>query len=230
MEVTSKFENCNYKNPSLMEFGAESKIKLRITFPNHIPSSQSRNMIKEEAIEIIKNETKKYEWIIFGPIWVELTWFLDATNRQETDTTGDLDNITKPILDSLAGADGIFIDDSQTKSIYTRWLSKNAVIPEQILEIEIEYINEDTLTKDGLHFIQYNGPMCFPINLNPQDNEELEIITMFAEAKKMQRKVSGDLLANHGVNIESMLVAVQKDFHRTRLNGFQADKIFRLNI
>jgi Holliday junction resolvase RusA-like endonuclease len=228
MTISIKMENCSYDEPAIIEESMDTTINLRISFPGQIPTAQSKNTVKATIIQLVQSELTKFRWICFGPAWIELTWFLDAADKQETDAMGDLDNITKPILDALTGLEGIIVDDSQIKSIYTRWLAKNAALREQILEISIQILNEEVLQKDKAYFIQYHNAMCFAVDLNPLDDKELKAIKLFAQAKLMQRSFS-DNLQKLGADVRLPLVASQKDFHRTRLSKMPPGRIFRLS-
>src|ERR1700761_4816231 len=160
MTINTTFDNCDFESAGLAVGGEESAVNLRVTFPAHIPTVQSKAVVKQQLIDLLHTEMAKFTWISFGPVWLELTWFINATDRQESDAIGDLDNITKPILDSLTGMQGILVDDTQIKSIYTRWLAKNSATKESILKISIRFINNDVLKKEKLHFVQYHTAMC----------------------------------------------------------------------
>lgn len=228
MSINLEFENCNYHEPVLNPESMDTIINLKVSFTGQIPTAQSKNTVKATILHLIQSELSKVTWICLGPIWVELTWFLDASNRQESDVVGDLDNITKPILDSLTGLEGIIIDDSQIKSIYTRWLANTLASNEQVLEISIRLLNEEALQKSKLYFIQYHNAMCFAIDLNPFDENELQAIKQFAHSKLTQRSNSENLLQEHRVDVRLHLIVSQKDFHRTRLTKIPANKIFKL--
>lgn len=227
MNLTLKTENCSYDNPCLTDLSSASKVMLSISFPNQIPTSQSKDKVKKTIIKLIQDELTKFKWISFGAVWIELTWFLDSADRQESTAIGDLDNITKPILDALNGFSGIIVDDTQTKSIYTRWLAKRESIQEHILEISIEIINDDVLEKERAYFIQYFNAMCFIIDLNPYDENELKAIKLFASAKRLQRGLATNIKAA-GAEGMGLLIGSQKDFHRTRLSGVPNSRIFQL--
>ena len=95
--------------------------------------------------------------------------------KQETDKIGDIDNISKPIQDALIGPSGILIDDAQIAGLYTSWISRNGIIVDNILRIDIRFNNDNTLLKKNLKFIQYNNAICMPFNIDLND-----IISLFA--------------------------------------------------
>ena len=91
-------------------------------------------------------------------------------------------------------------------------------------------MNEDVVEKAKAYFVQYSGPMCFAIDLNPHDTEQRKAIELFAEAKLLQRGLSSALQHQHGFDLRFPLVASQKDFHRTRLSKIPSSRIFNLGV
>ncbi|MCI5130534.1 MAG: RusA family crossover junction endodeoxyribonuclease [Candidatus Electrothrix sp. EH2] len=72
--------------------------------------------------------------------------------RYETDTSADIDNIIKPLLDSLCGPSGILIDDNQVQCVTCYWLDTSDYESEKI-NISIDYIDDEYISKEGLIFI-----------------------------------------------------------------------------
>jgi len=136
MKIKIETENCDFDNHFLTEESADSKVILNIEM-NRIASLQSRKEIRNEITKLIKNELSKFKWIISGSVLVEFAWYLNAIERQETDRIGDIDNISKPIQDSLTGSNGILIDDAQIRGLYSFWMSRNELISDNLLKIEI---------------------------------------------------------------------------------------------
>lgn len=91
-----------------------------------------------------------FNWICAGQVNLQLLWHLHETERQETDKTGDMDNITKPIIEALTGRDGLLIDDSQGGSMHTFWNSRNHETEKDILQISLEFNDDECLRKEDL--------------------------------------------------------------------------------
>jgi Holliday junction resolvase RusA-like endonuclease len=227
LRITMDFKNCSLSDSNPDPYSVDGEVILSITFPKVIPTVQSRNSVKERMTELIRKELSKIEWLIYGPIFLRLGWFLDSTDRQELDASGDLDNITKQLIDSLTGLEGIFVDDSQTKSILTEWITKNASVP-NTLHLSIGFLSEETVRKDKAYFIQYANAMSFVIELDPNDQVELEQIKLFASAKKNLRNTSDIFSKVLNTDVRSMLVGSQKYFHMTRLGNIPNNRKFRL--
>jgi Holliday junction resolvase RusA-like endonuclease len=105
VKISLRTKNCDLQQWYVIEELADSEIVLEMEF-DQIVSVQSRNEKKTEICEAIQNELSKFEWIVAGSVNVELLWYLHGIERQETDKVGDIDNITKPILDALTGSKG----------------------------------------------------------------------------------------------------------------------------
>jgi len=228
MEVNLTFRNCDDQNANPDPYSVEGEVLINIAFPDKIPTVQSRNQVKQEMAAVMQQAMSKVAWIAIGPVWVELTWYIDAAHRQETDVVGDLDNISKQVVDSLTGLGGLFVDDSQMKSFSSCWLAKNQSFAGQRLSISVRFLSDETLLKDKLFFIQYSEAMCFAIDLDPNVESELKAIKLFAEAKMVYRDTSRIFQEQHNVDLRFELIASQKDFHRTRLRSIPAERIFRL--
>lgn len=156
MKIQVETVNCTlHKYYDIEEF-ADSQIKITLRF-DKIISRQSRKASIDQLSALIKSELSQFKWIIVGSILVDLTWYLNAVERQETDKIGDIDNITKPIIDSLSGEKGIFIDDSQINGLYSSWMTRNDIYEDNVLVIQIKFNNDYVLYKENLKFVQYSN-------------------------------------------------------------------------
>lgn len=219
MNISIKTDNCDLKNWYLIEESANSEVSLKLEI-EQIVSVQSRNEKKIEICRAIQDELSKFTWIVAGSVNVEFVWYLHGVDRQETDKVGDIDNITKPILDSLTGARGILIDDSQIGSLHTFWQSRNENTTFNILYVRISINNDTCLEKENLHFIQYAGPVCLPINID--FNNPISILGALVVVKARKRhRIAARKIREIGGNVDRMLVNSDWDIHRTRLNGFE---------
>lgn len=223
MNISITTDNCDLKKWYLIEESANSEIILKLEI-EQIVSVQSRNEKKTEICRAIQEELSKFAWIIAGSVNVEFTWYLHGVDRQETDKVGDIDNITKPILDALTGARGILIDDSQIGSLHTFWQSRNENTTFNVLYIRISINNDTCLEKKNLHFIQYAGPVCLPINID--FNEPVSILAaLFLVKTRRKHRAAARKIRDLGGNADRMFVNSDWDIHRTRLNGFEKDSV-----
>lgn len=221
MKISTTTENCNYDKYYMIEECADSIIHLELEF-TAIVSVQSRKQCKEEICSLIQSELSKFKWIISGSVNIDLVWYLNDIERQETDKVGDIDNITKPVLDSLTGLKGILIDDSQIGALYTFWMSRNESICDNILKIKISFNNDYCLEKQNLIFIKYSNAICLPVNVDPSDKKQLLGALLLVKSRQSQRKIAKVINNTH-------LIRSSWDFHRTRLGQFSNESIYSID-
>nr|WP_255593622.1 RusA family crossover junction endodeoxyribonuclease [Acidovorax sp. sic0104] len=191
---------------------------------DEIISTQSRAARRIELVQGIRNELSKFKWLISGSVQIELAWYLHSVERQDTDKVGDIDNITKPILDSLIGPQGVLIDDSQIGSIHTFWLSRNDQLSYNVLRLQVQFSNDDCLSKEQLKFIRYWDAMCIAINSDFSSLKSVFGACVVVLARRRHRRTA-KLMKALGAHADQYLITSTWDFHRTRLNSFPPETI-----
>ncbi|WP_230980694.1 RusA family crossover junction endodeoxyribonuclease [Burkholderia cepacia] len=182
-------------------------------------SSQSRAERKQELVQSIQQELSQFKWLISGSVQIEFAWYLHSIERQETDKVGDIDNITKPILDALTGPNGILIDDSQIGSVHTFWMSRNEQVTYSVLTLEIQFSNDDCLDKHNLVFIQYWNAMCIALNVDFTDQKSIFGALFVVRFRRWYRHMASRF-RGAGADFDRALIQSTWDFHRTRVGGF----------
>jgi Holliday junction resolvase RusA-like endonuclease len=225
--LTLHTSNCDAANYYKIEELASAELELRLEF-DRIVSIQSQKKVRDELCSAIQRKLLPFEWICAGPVNLELLWYLHGTQRQETDKVGDIDNITKPIIDSLTGERGLLIDDSQIGSLHTFCNSRNHLTQKDALYIRLQFNNDECLRKDNLVFVQYAGAVCLPINVNFNSIKEMIGALLVIRARLRHRRAA-DHLKRLGQDMDRMLVVSSWDVHRTRLGGFDNAKIYKLS-
>lgn len=226
VEIKLHTSNCRVDRHYLIEEIATASVTLELQF-DEIVSVQSRGERRKELVNSIQHELNKFTWLISGGVQVEFAWYLHGVERQETDKVGDIDNITKPILDALAGPKGILIDDSQIGSIHTFWISRNEQLTYSVLRLKIDFSNDDCLNKNNLFFIKYWGAMCIALNIDFSDKKSIFAACVIVQARKRHRRVAR-LIAVIGAYADHYLVNSVFDFHRTRVGGFPVNTILTI--
>ncbi|NMF61983.1 hypothetical protein DP113_10585 [Brasilonema octagenarum UFV-E1] len=227
MKISTQTENCSYDTQYLIEEITDSAIHINLAFKK-IVSVQSKRAYREQICNLSQGELSKFKWIISGCVNVDFTWYLHAVERQETDKVGDIDNITKPILDSLIGPNGVLIDDAQIRALYTYWLSHNELVEDNLLKIKISFNNDNCLEKSNLIFIQYANAICLPVNVEPTDHKQLLGALLLVKSRQRQRTAAKSIRFIGG-NVDNYLVLSPWDFHRTRLNEFPSSNIYSVS-
>lgn len=226
MKITVTTDNCTVDKHYLVEASASAEISIELEFEK-IVSMQSQKQRQKDLIALIHSELKKFEWLISESVNIEFVWYLDAVERQETDKVGDLDNITKPILDAFTGENGVLIDDAQIGSIHTYWQSRNELKADNVVNIKLSFNNDYCFNKSDLIFIQYEGAVCTPMNVDFNSHKSMYGALAVIKARKGQRKAASEI-KQLGGNADRFLVVSSYDVHRTRISGFNKSKIYTL--
>ncbi|ALV36088.1 hypothetical protein AS200_31620 [Streptomyces sp. CdTB01] len=90
---------------------------------------------------------------------VTLVWLIEESRRHQTHLVADLDNVMKPILDAVTGAEGIMIDDNQIQSIDASW-----VTPAGQTGFDLKFTaltSDDYVSREGLSFVEFSTDRCY---------------------------------------------------------------------
>lgn len=227
MEICITTTNCDYHNGFLINECADSSIKIELKF-DRITTRQSKKKVQDALTNRLRTELRKFEWLILGKLQIEIHWLLCPVERQETDKIGDLDNITKPIIDSLIGQNGVFVDDSQVNSIYSTWGWKNSIHSKNIAVLILYFNNDYTIKKDNLFFLQTGKAIYTPLNFNMNCKEHLQGVRDYLKASQEKRTQAYVFKSKLNVNVDRFLIYSEYEFHRTRLQGFDKNQIITL--
>ena len=225
--ITVRTSNCNQDTHYVIEELATASVTLELQF-EEIVSVQSQSARKRELVDAIHAELSRFRWLISGSVQIEFAWYLHGVERQETDKVGDIDNITKPILDALTGPKGILIDDAQVGSVHTFWMSRNEQLAYSVLKLEIQFSNDDCLDKHNLVFIRYWDAMCVALNVDFDDLRSVLGACVVVQARKRHRRLAR-LFRQLGAQVDRFFVSSTWDFHRTGLGSFPPKDILTLD-
>ncbi|WP_041635165.1 RusA family crossover junction endodeoxyribonuclease [Marinobacter sp. BSs20148] len=179
-------------------------------------SVQSKKAVREEYINAIREQLKEKKYLLTGDLILNVTWLLPAKNRYETDAKVDIDNCLKPIIDAFTGPDGFFIDDCQLRGLYICW--RNIESDNERLHFEFEFQADQYSLKEELAFIQLDGALCTPVNLNWPSAAKI----LWAGMLKTNQ-TSKNILEKLGVSYPEVagFLGGGQPFHRTRVNDFK---------
>jgi Holliday junction resolvase RusA-like endonuclease len=184
--------------------------------PGTPASVQSKKAVRDAYLTTIRNFFKGTKYLLTGEIILNVTWLLPTKSRFETDTKADIDNCLKPIIDAFTGPDGLFIDDCQLRGLYICW--RHITSDNERLLFEFEYQADQYTPKDELAFVQLDGALCTPVNLN-WPKETIKIWVEFLKTNQVHK----NMLENLGAPYPAVagFLGVSQPFHRTRVNGFK---------
>jgi Holliday junction resolvase RusA-like endonuclease len=185
------------------------------TLPGSPASVQSKKAVRESYLQSIRTRLKDIKYLLTGELMLDVTWFVPAKSRFETDAKADIDNCIKPIIDAFTGPEGLFIDDCQIRGLYICW--RHIESSNERLMFEFKFQADQYLSKEYLAFVQLSGGLCTPVNLNwPTPAKAL-----WAGMLKTNEK-SKEILEKLGASYPAVAgyLGGNQPFHRTRVNGF----------
>lgn len=215
-----KEDNTSHETPknSFEEPPIGGELWLRIDAS--IPSLQGKKEARVVFEEKIHELTRKYHYLFSGDIGLDITLQVHQSNRYESDASPDLDNFLKPLLDSLSGPDGIMIDDCQIRTLSINWISWAR--EDTRIEMLFRVIGDEYVKKQGLLFVQIEGPLCMPVDTTlPLEAQKILFSAMQAsfESRRHLAELDWDYYSS------SSVLPIQRRFHRTRINSFPVKSI-----
>lgn len=180
---------------------------------------------KTEVVAPLKAAVAPCSYLLSGDVKIEIQWWISARDRYESDNSADVDNIVKPILDSLCGPDGILIDDCQVQELVCYWSGGYENPHQQQVRIEVRYDPEEWVYKDGLVFLQVGRGVYLPMH----DNLPGSIVIQMAESfNSMFEDVRRMLDAGASPQSANQMKPSQRVFHRSKLDRFRRTTIEEL--
>jgi Holliday junction resolvase RusA-like endonuclease len=191
---------------------------IEIVVPAEPVSLQASARRKEELKNLIMNKTRDMEFMFLGDVSVEIEWQIHERVRYESDSSPDVDNIIKPILDAMCGPDGILVDDCQVQSITSSWIDWNR--DEQMVTIRLRRLLPVTWAiKRGLVFIRFDNNLCLPISTNELPPAGI-LAFLYAHKSKIDFR---QRLLDAGVDYyqAQLVMPGQRLFHYSKLRVFR---------
>lgn len=166
--------------------------------------------------EAVRSLVADVPFVIVGDVRLTVEWFVSLQDRYETDATPDVDNILKPLLDSLSGRHGLLVDDCQVQSVSSSWLDANAQGQQQHT-VSLNYDADDAWPRELLSFVQVGNGLCFPYRTDTPA-AALQMILSHLEMVLEKRAKMLDLGVSH--SDASRIMPIQRFFHRSRVRDF----------
>jgi len=133
--------------------------QIQICIESSPVSSQNKSSVKQEFKTEMHKVTSQCEYIITSTCWVAIDHYCQYIKRMKNPGVYDVDNIIKPILDSLVGLNGVLIDDVVVDRVTVNWIDTPH---DDYLEIDIQYPDLLYTKKSELVFIKSKSGWCFP--------------------------------------------------------------------
>ena len=200
----------------MKDIGAQTKNdRIELSFSLGPVSQQARAETKATFQNEIRKVLGTSQFLLSGDVQIEVEWLISEQVRYESDRAPDVDNILKPLLDSLGGPGGIMIDDNQVQNVSCSWLDWDK--EGEALRVTLRFRPDEWIPKKGLVFVQFDRGLCLPIPAWGKGGRALD----WLEAYKSLLAARGDA-ERQGLPYywAKMIMPQQRVFHRTRLGAF----------
>jgi len=187
-------------------------------------SQQASSESKKALRHAIRRVLGTAQYLLTGDIRVEVKWSISEQVRYETDRAPDVDNILKPLLDSLVGPNGIIIDDNQVQHVSCSWTDWKREGEE--LTVALHFISDEWLPKKGLIFVQFDRGICLPIPASASEDQCLDLLEAYKSLLLSRADADSQGLPYTWAKV---IMPKQRVFHRTRLGQFlvESEEKFR---
>ena len=189
-------------------------------------SQQAKSQTKKPLKKSIQQKIKNLQYTLTGDLKIEIRWMVYPKHRYESHKAVDIDNIIKPILDSLAGPYGLMVDDTQIQDIGCYWMDWTDQEKHRI-DIKVKHSPDEFLKKQGLEFMEIKSGLCLPISIwfengvEYSDDKAFKAKKIIAETWKKQFELS-DKCEKDGLDWHSasFVRPIQRLFHKNKLLGW----------
>ncbi len=197
------------------DFLAEGIIVLHL--PIEPVSLQASRKKKEIITSEIHKITSRFSFMLLGDVRIDIEWHIHPQKRYESDSSADVDNILKPIVDALSGSKGIIVDDCQVQAISCHWVDWNR--DEQHITITIQMLDNDAWwLRYGLVFVHMGKGLCYPIVLEGIAPEEAlhTIVSLESRIAKREKRMA----EGNSYHFAQRSMPLQRIFHISRVKEF----------
>lgn len=189
--------------------------EMEIVIPGAPVSVQAKKAIRDAYLGTIKSALSRFQFILTGQLTLDITWFVSAKSRYETDAKSDIDNCLKPILDAFTGPKGLFIDDCQMKGLYICW--RHIESDNERLSFQFRFDPDQWCEKTGIAFIRLGNGLCSHVSLTwpkPIRAAWVQAMRSGESQREILEQLGAPYLAIAG------LTGGSQPFHATRTGGF----------
>ncbi|WP_406311990.1 RusA family crossover junction endodeoxyribonuclease [Streptomyces sp. NBC_00114] len=201
-------------NFDVQEFRDHGRVDIRSTVdPISLQADPHRKRLFKDALaSAVQRGTRG---VFTHDVELNLVWFIEESRRYQTHLVADLDNILKPILDAVTGADGIMIDDNQIQSIRVSWVTPG---PQTGFELEFTALmGDDYVSREGLSFVEFSADRCYIL---PQAERPVQVVLVQAYRANLAayQKMLGEGISE---SVAQMALPSTRPFPRARLGKFE---------
>ncbi len=199
--MTSQYERSQFDSLELTLSG--------IDLPSIQSKKQARGLLDVEMRKLLG----RYKYILTGDASLEIEWLGDERMRYDTGRSRDVDNVIKPLIDSLYGPDRIIVDDNQIHHVGVSWIDHH----DSVVNIRLSFPASDQwIPRDQIAFIHLYDNLYIPLDSGWPGRAKRVALKMLSAGRRLYRKNVED----HGYDAAKYLRPTQRLFHRGRISGF----------
>ena len=151
-----------------------------------------------------------------GEVEVVITLQVHERERYEGIFSPDVDNIIKPLLDTMCGPKGILVNDCQVQSVRCSWIDWTRT--NHNLLIEIHHEPDAWIPKKDLVWVEFANKLCMPLNTDAKPAVKEAMLSMW----QRMFSVREELLKRGADYYEALaIMPIQRPFFKPRLKGFK---------
>lgn len=175
-----------------------------------LPSIQSKKRARELFDVRMAEILAPYQYILTGNLSLDVQWLGDWRHRYDTDRSRDVDNVIKPLLDSLCGPTRLIVDDNQLHSIHIDWIDHHK---EKII-LQFRYSGNDYwVPKNGIAFIHLYDHLHTAVDLTLTRKQRMAYLAALNAGRKGYKRL--DALC--GWSVARRIRPCERLYHRGRL-------------
>lgn len=141
-----------------IKHASESEVTVEYYFPPVVFRNKNQ---KDEFKRRVREALMKLPFYYIGEIELRITYYLDE-NQRYSSLGGDMDNYVKLLSDSIAGVEGIIIDDIQIQSLKVQWI--NIWDNNPYFEVTIIPLMPDEVINKPIIFLEMPNGYYYPFN------------------------------------------------------------------
>ena len=135
-------------------------------------SHQADSHVTAPFIQHVKDGLRTPRFLLSGNVRLTVEWWASEQERYEKDRSPDIDNILKPLIDSLRGPEGLIIDDNQIQTVTCSW--RDSQTQAQRLDVLLQFDEGEWVPKEKLVFVRFQKGLCLPIPGNESKQHRLK--------------------------------------------------------
>jgi Holliday junction resolvase RusA-like endonuclease len=180
-----------------------------------VVSSQASSSAKAALRDAIRSLTRQCPSLLTCDVQINIRWWAPLRDRYEADSSADVDNIIKPIVDAISGTEGILINDCQLQSISSYWVTAQE---HHSLDIMVKPADQMLILKHNIVFVEAMPRLYFPFDDGLPNGFNIRLLDMLAHTVEHRRSMEADGYDPTTINY---MMPQQRFFHRTRVSDFR---------